>query len=255
MNSFGCKKEINDRRDYKAKIVSSIQYPKIFTLSMPQVKNQGIVSSCVAHSLATFLEKYFSYDFSVGFIYGYRPTGYSQEEGMYPREALKTLQKIGDVKKNIFDYNKEVPMITKMVEERISELKEQAKDFKIQSYARIYTVEEIKKCLFSGTPVPASIPVYNDLEMDDCFILKQKENPTGYHMIIICGWNEKGFIFQNSWGQYWGDNGKAIIPYDYPIDSAWAISMENNDIETYQTLWQKIYKMILKLINSFRKDK
>jgi hypothetical protein len=32
------------------------------------------------------------------------------------------------------------------------------------------------------------------------------------HAIIIIGWDEDGFIIQNSWGKGWGNNGRKTIP-------------------------------------------
>lgn len=253
---YGSKKEIPDKRDYKlkSKIVSAPKFPEKWELNLSEPKDQGIVNSCVAHSLATFLEKFNNDKMSVGFIYGYRPSTYSQDQGMYPREALKTLQKVGDVPYKNFEHNKEMKEIKDLVDNEIDKLKPIAENYKINSYARIYTEEEIKKCLLQSTPVPVSIPVYNDLAYDNTFIIKEPEGKLqGYHMILICGYNEKGYIFQNSWGKYWADKGKAILPYDYPIDSAWAISTEDNYIDTYQTIWQKILKFIINILQKIKK--
>lgn len=255
---YGCKKEIIDKRDYKMKVCTTHKipyYPEKYEIKMPKVKDQGIVNSCVAHSLSTFLEESYideNKTFSTGFIYGYRPLGYSQEEGMYPREAIKTLYKIGDVEEDKFSHNKEIPEIKKLVEANIETLKPLADDYKIKSYARIYTIDEIKKCLYNNCPVPISIPVKNNLRVDKNNIIQNKGNIEGYHMVILYGWNDKGFLLQNSWGKDWGIDGRAILPYDYEIDSAWAISTENNNIDTYQTILQQIYRFILKIINLFK---
>lgn len=256
---YGCKKEIEDKRDYKS-YVSNIKQsllPTEYTISMPEVKDQGIVNSCVAHSLATFLEechKEENLKFSVGFIYGYRPINYDQNEGMYPREALKTITKIGDVTKDLFDHNKEIPEIKQLVDNDIKNLKEQAANYKVNSYSRIYTTYEIKNCIFNDTPVPISIPVYNDLMYDkDTFIIQGPSGSIeGYHMIIIYGYNEKGWLIQNSWGKDWANSGTAILPYDYPIDSAWAIDTNYNNVITYQTIWQKLYSLYIKIINKLK---
>lgn len=250
---YGCKKEIKDRRDYKAKLVSSVEFPEEFRLDMPKVKNQGMVNSCVAHSLSTFLERYFNDDFSVGFIYGYRPEGYSQDEGMYPREALKTLQKVGDVKNNIFDYNEEVPKIIQMVNEKKDYLIDKAQDFKIESYARIYSVNEIKKCIYSGTPVPISIPIYDGMRLDENGTILEGKEIDGYHMMIACGWDKNGILLQNSWGKNVGITGFVRLPFFYKIDSAWAISMKNNKIETKVPFLTKITKILKKITNFLKK--
>ena len=256
---YGCKKEIKDKRDYKATVCSakSDSFPKEYEISIPIIKDQGIVNSCVAHSLASFLEETYKQDnmqFSTGFIYGYRPAGYSQDEGMYPREAIKTLLKVGDVPKDKFDHNKEMPEIKKLVDKEFENLKVLADIYKINSYARIYTQSEIKKILYNDVTVPISIPVYNDLAYDkDTFIIQEPSgNCEGYHMMLLVGWNERGYIVQNSWGLYWGDNGRAILPYDYPIDSAWAIDTDDNYVYTYTTIWQKLYAFIIRMINRLK---
>ena len=170
---YGCKKEIDDKRDYKSYIYSakSTTMPDKYEIKMPDVKDQSIINSCVAHSLATFLEETYKQQnikFSTGFIYGYRPDGYDQGEGMYPREALKTLLKVGDVPKQNFDYNKEMPEIKRLVDENFKILSELADLYKIQSYSRIYTTNEIKKCIYNDIAVPISIPVYNDMKCPKC---------------------------------------------------------------------------------------
>ena len=256
---YGCKKEIEDKRDYKASVCSTKSdiYPKQYEITIPSVKDQGIVNSCVAHSLASFLEETYKENyiqFSTGFIYGYRPDDYSQDEGMYPRQAINTLLKIGDVPKDRFDYNKEMPEIKELVNKNLNKLKDIAEIYKIKSYARIYTQAEIKKILYNDVTVPISVPVYNNLQYDkDTFVIQEPSgNCEGYHMMLLVGWNEKGYIVQNSWGLYWGDNGRAVLPYDYPIDSAWAISTDTNAVTTYTTFWQKVYSFFIKVINRLK---
>lgn len=257
---YGCNKEIKDKRDYKSYICNAKQteLPKQYKIEMPNVKDQGIVNSCVAHCLSTFMEETYKLDkieFSTGFIYGYRPFGYSQEEGMYPRQALKTLLKVGDVPKINFDHNKEMPEIKKLVDKNLTELTSIANKYKIDSYSRIYTENEIKKCIYNDIAVPISIPVYNDLDYNNItFKIKMPSgNIEGYHAVIIYGYNEDGWLIQNSWGKGWADKGKAILPYDYPIDTAWAIDTAGNNLVTYQTIWQKIYVLILRIIDIFKK--
>ena len=252
---YGCKKEIDDKRDYKSYIYSgkTNELPDKYEIVMPKVKDQGIVNSCVAHSLSTFLEETYkqnNIEFSVGFIYGYRPDSYDQGEGMYPREALKTLLKVGDVPKDKFNHNKEMKEIKRLVDENLTTLLPVAELYKIDSYSRIYTETEIKKCIFNDIPVPISIPVYNDLAYNnETFIIDEPNGKlNGYHMMIIYGYNESGWLIQNSWGEYWGNKGRAILPYNYPLDTAWAIDTANNNVITYTTIWQKILTFLLKII-------
>lgn len=256
---YGCLKEKSDKRDYKyiSKTTKGQLFPENFKLELTDIKDQGIVNSCVAHVLSSFLESNYIDEkrkFSTGFIYGYRPFGYSQEQGMYPRQAIKTLKNIGDVEYKDFEHNKEMDEIKKLVDNDIEKLKALASEFKIQSYARIYQENEIKNCLLQGTPVPISIPVYDNIELDNHNIIQITDKEiSGYHMLLIYGWNELGYLIQNSWGKDWGDNGTAILPYEYEIDSAWAISTYENNVLTYQSLWQKIYNVIYNFIKKLFK--
>ena len=256
---YGAKKEVDDKRDYKSYIYSAKTevLPDEYEITMPKVKDQGIVNSCVAHSLATFLEETYkqkNIEFSTGFIYGYRPDGYDQGEGMYPREALKTILKVGDVPRVNFNHNKEMPEIKQLLDKQFDNLKEIADVYKIQSYSRIYTENEIKKCIFNDITVPISIPVYNDMKYDKKYIIEMPNGKcNGYHAIIIYGYNKDGWLIQNSWGKDWANNGRAILPFDYPIDTAWAIDTVENNVITYTTIWQKLYVLILKIITRLLK--
>ena len=257
---LGCKKEVADKRDYKAYVclTKPTGFPKSYEIDIPEVKDQGFVNSCVAHSLASFLEETYkdggNLKFSTGFIYGYRPVGYSQDQGMFPRQAIKTLLHVGDVPREKFDFNEEMPDIKYKVESKFEELKDIAEIYKIHSYARIYDKYEIMRVLYGDVTVPISIPVYNYLDYDkQTYVVKMPEGECqGYHMMLIVGWNEKGYIVQNSWGESWGNKGRIILPYDYPLDSAWAISTDSNSVYTYTTMWQKLYTLILALINRLK---
>jgi hypothetical protein len=41
------------------------------------------------------------------------------------------------------------------------------------------------------------------------------------HAFVLVGYNEIGFLIQNSWGEAWGDGGFATLPYDDWLDSSW----------------------------------
>ena len=46
------------------------------------------------------------------------------------------------------------------------------------------------------------------------YILKPKGRSLGGHAVLLCGYDETGFIVQNQWGINWGAKGFCIIPYD-----------------------------------------
>ena len=109
IESFGAIFSPKDVRDYRISLsVNSENFPETFELTMPNVKNQGTVGSCVAHGLAVVVE-YFSRlqgdetkDMSVGYIYGNRTTSNHYGTGMIVRDALAALAESGDVVQSLF---------------------------------------------------------------------------------------------------------------------------------------------------------
>ena len=41
--------------------------------------------------------------------------------------------------------------------------------------------------------------------------------------MVIYGWNEIGWKVQNSWGPFWGNKGRVVIPYNVNIREIWGI--------------------------------
>ena len=249
-----------DLRDFRvSSSAENVQLPANYMLEPKRIKDQGNVNSCVAHSLSSMLENKWKKDFSVGFIYGYRPEGYYQGEGMYPRDALKTLQKIGDVKEEDFPYNEEMQEIKHKVDNSFSLLEAQADDYKISAYARLESINEIKSWLYTkGIAVPVAIPT-EKLELDENnIILIPKVYPNYGHELLIIGWDECGFIVQNSWGDHWGESGLATLPYEYKIQEAWGVTLtefqKENDIKkpSFNIIRKIIMTIIRILIKTFK---
>lgn len=225
---YGALESPKDLRDFRvSSTITNVTLPEEFNLTSTSIKNQGMVNSCVAHALSSMLEKKYKDVFSTGWIYGFRPEGYYQGEGMYPREALKTLQKQGAVKQQDFPYNIEMIEAKTKVDDNITLLEAQAEDYKISAYARLYSENEIKSWLYTKEiPIPISIATDN-LQLDNNNIIKiPKVYPNSGHEMMIIGWNKTGYIIQNSWGEDWGDKGTAILPYEYTIREAWGVTLD-----------------------------
>lgn len=101
---LGAKPSPPDERDFPITKLTPIKYtfPEEFILPYNhEIKNQGQINSCVAHSLAycrEIVEEQQSGTFkkvSAGFIYGNRADSDYQGEGWHPREALSHLLEDG----------------------------------------------------------------------------------------------------------------------------------------------------------------
>ena len=119
--AFGAPLAPNDARDYKAKLgkdAEKKEYPKEFDLFSGlniKIKNQMSTGSCVAHAVSTAIEYFHkkqeneNAEMSTGYIYGNRDYTAWLGEGLYTRDALKTVSKCGDAFWQDMPNNLEVP--------------------------------------------------------------------------------------------------------------------------------------------------
>lgn len=253
---YGCIKSSRDIRNYKIAKGTIIELPKEYNIGHSHIKNQGNVGSCVAHSVSEMLEAQDNNNYSTGWIYGYRPDDYYQGRGMYISEAIKTVHKCGYIKNELFDYNVEMLEAKNLVDKNLDKLLNEANKNKIASYAVLETIDDIKQAIYqSKTPVIMGIDIdKNGLKLDENFVAQIPTEPDGGHAVVCYGWNEVGFLIQNSWGEDWGDHGTFILPYEYPLFEAWVFSYQNENeiIEKPKVFWlRELIMFIIKIIKKY----
>lgn len=176
------------------------------------------------------------------------------------REALKTLQQVGSVENKDFNYNIEMVEAKHKVDENLTLLEALANECKIQSYARLFSDEEIKSWIYTKqVPVPISIGTDN-IKLDSNNIIQiPKDTPRCGHAMLLIGWNEFGYIVQNSWRKrmaemkvrlYYLTNMKleklgGILFDSNPSDS---VSIEKPKLFILRKALMSIVKFLLKLI-------
>lgn len=228
-----------DVRDYKLAVKSeTFEFPKRFQLDTPRIKNQGAVGSCVAHSIAEVIEyhnkKQEATDviMSIGFIYGNRRNTSYKKEGMYVRKALANACQYGDVAKSDFPFsdkdNVEVPQAIELFESCFEVVKADARPNRISTYFKLTSVDDIKYALMNFGPVIFAVDWREGAYVDDnnVLYLDTKKKKVGGHCMIIYGWNERGWLIQNSWGSYWGKSGRAVLPFYTKLSEAWGVTDE-----------------------------
>lgn len=190
-----------------------IDLPKFFELNMRSfcdIKNQKLVSSCVAFacSIVAECEQYKRIqkkeEISTGNTYGSEACrkGYLGP-GMYLDDTLNGLTKIGFVPNIFFNVNIEMPRVYNMLKNR-TDLIEQGQLLKPTGYASLMNgrtsqdnIQSMKEAIYTYQ-CPLVMVSYDFFKEPHC--------------VVLTGWNEKNeFKYQNSWGI---EDGEGFIPYD-----------------------------------------
>ena len=251
-----------DARDYKIKADS--EFPEEFELPYKvSVKNQGSKPTCVAHALSSLVEYHNLIEtgkyrkFSTEFIYGTRDIGYYIGDGMVIRDALKTVQKYGDCYYADCPGNHDTANAMKNINEKVEEYRDLAYPHRIGSYYRVKTPEEIKTALMNHGPVVISMTCKDNAYIaDDIYCYPQDAENSGRHCVLVVGWNENGWIIQNSWGALYAGDGYFTLPFDFKINEAWGTTDQKDDCsllkrKTRNKFMNKVYEIINRIVNWF----
>jgi C1A family cysteine protease len=225
--SLNVRQPTQDNRDYIYEDIRNINTSNNNTCDyrdqLLPVRNQGTQGTCYAQSAACvkeWQERKHSSDssyFSPQFIYNHRNywnndkqdgDDINEDYGMQGRDVMKILTKYGVCKEDIYPYGTLERMND--IDTNIIEL---AKKNVIKKYAKINTIEGLKKALIENGPCLIALPVYNYSQQmwikdhDDSIFL-------GGHAMCVVGYNMNSFIIRNSWGENWGDNGYTYYKFD-----------------------------------------
>lgn len=244
---LGAKFSKKDVRDYKLKFTASnVSLPESYECpDMPEAINQEDVCSCVAHALAIVVEWHSKRQgdsnerFSTAYIYGNRMNTYFTGAGMVTRDAVGAVKKWGTCEKKYLPKNLEVPEAIEYFKDNFDTVFENAYPFRFTSYAALGSDENTKISIMKYGPVIMAMNWYNDIYLDKNNVLhttQERSNITGGHCMVIYGWNETGWLVQNSWGKGWGKNGRCVIPYDIVIREKYQVIDEYSENEQKQRI-------------------
>ena len=136
------------------------------------------------------------------FVYNFRQNQGSS--GMYLRDVMKILHKRGICRESEYPYGSTEPPCPFVTEN--------AKNYVIQSYAKVHTIDGLKKALISNGPCIIAFPLYNK-GMRMWIPTEKGQHRRGGHAMTVVGYNSQGFIIRNSWSKHWGDKGYCTYPY------------------------------------------
>ena len=176
---------------------------------MLPVRDQGSQGSCAAMAGAAMKEWQESVDVALSeymspqFIYNNRED--VNIEGMYMRDLMSILLKLGDCRELTYAYG----TLSKIPTAAFAE----ALKYVIKGYAAVNTVAELKTALYLHGPCIMAVPVYNF--GDRMWVKGPGEYLLGGHGLCVVGYddNAQHFIIRNSWADEWGDNGYCYFPY------------------------------------------
>lgn len=242
IEAFGAIESKIDVRDYQIACAAApnVELPEVFELNMRAVKNQLAVNSCVAHALAAVVE-YFNFmqektdtTMSTEFIYGNRINHTYTDQGMITRDALENLRKYGTCPNSSMPGNIEVPEAIRRFNQNALGVIPVAYPNRITNYCSLYKKNDMKLWLMTKGPIVFSVKWYENywLTVNNELHFDEKSEPSGGHCMVIYGWNKEGWLFQNSWGNTWGNGGRAVYPYDAVIREAWGV--EDTCYSTYK---------------------
>lgn len=238
------KETASDPRDYKiARFVPKADMidKKEFCLDLPETLDitldQTRYEACVgfAYSLAisvlTYQKTHKWINFDPFMIYGTRDPGEYTGKGMFIRTAGNTVYKEGAYLKRDFGIEQEMPQLRNTVNDfkkNNPDLVEYAKTFRVEGYAWVNSVDEIKSALLHGMPVAATYEVYGSmLNPDKTGYVRypQKGNYRGDHCMLIVGWtSDDHWIVLNSWGSDRNGAGALYIDFREIIGQAMSLS-------------------------------
>lgn len=264
MINYGALLSKTDLRDYKVKAKGTIEVTEFELDNLPTVKNQSSVSSCVAHSTSSILEWFNrketneTYKLSTGFIYGMQGVAFNRlDSGMYLRDACKIIQQYGDCSNDTISFNIEMPECYERLSKCLTEdIYKEAFIFKVKSYEKCSKDKDVKYALMQNSPVLISVKWYDKYKFTDGNVINfDKKSDYGNHAVMVYGFNEKGWLCQNSWGKNWGKDGRFILPYEHGFREAWSfIDAENSSVykPKRNSILDMLYKMLNGTINFFK---
>lgn len=218
-----------DARDALGEMfITPKKLPASFQLKrLPNVKNQGQKYSCVGQTMARWIEyandkeNDIHYN-SARYIYAYCKLldGQPSLQGTFFRVALDVAKDKGDATTNEWGDFTTLPDAD-YIARPSAEADRSAIPFRINNYVTTTNIDVVKQYILDN-----ELPVLMGINGNNtCWSNQVVKNnnytltePTGSllgHAVLCVGWNEQGLIFENSWGEGWGDAGRCLCPYNY----------------------------------------
>lgn len=219
--------------DRKKQIYTRVYKGKVYCATVPNsilvTRRNGkvlISGNCVAFASVVGVKEYQDkreYNrlilLSPRYLYYFckRFDGQPDQEGTYPRIAMKVLAKYGVAEESCWPYKpfqKDPPCAI---------ASRQAKRYRIKAYGRLGSIAEMRRSLAINGPFLAGVKVFKCWFSKEVLksglipMPKKNEETIGGHALCIIGFDDTKqiFKFKNSWGRGWADKGYGYLSYSY----------------------------------------
>lgn len=176
-------------------------------------RDQGTRGTCAAFAGAHIKEIHnkrsngSSTRLSPEFLYANRAN--TPGKGMYGRNVFQILNQFGVCDEAAYPYQKSDTASPKLSSKEYM----QAGKNRIAGFARVTSVDGLKRALLECGPCYLQLPLYK-ARPEFWRARDESEKPRGGHALCVIGYNDIGFVLVNSWGKDWNGNGQCVLLYD-----------------------------------------
>jgi len=235
-------------------VIQDLPISKDLRIHAGAVEDQLRTNSCVANATVSALEILLNkakapLDLSRLFVYWNCRVNYQNlrgvDEGAYLIDGFKSCYTFGVPEETQWLFNP-----SEVNTQPPNSVFQSAEAHKVQKYTKVGSyvgvdrsaaIDQTKAALAMGYPVIIAMRVHPDifgikgtLDSPSCkynTLVNSFDEYVGGHAMCLVGYNENGFIVENSWGTSWGDQGFGIIGYEVMNQAcfeAWTCTKFNN---------------------------
>jgi C1A family cysteine protease len=221
----GCVPSKEDKRDYVLGVPQTTNViPDQHVIPMPPIRNQGSLQSCTAFGAIACVESILQNIYPNKFVelselYAYYHARkdvfktFPSDSGAPIRDALQAIKDFGIAPEVACAYQENASYVPHGVAEAFAQF------YKINTYARVLSTDDIIAAIASGKPVVCGIWIKEDFYQMTPFSYQYHMTGTknyGGHCVCIYGYDKttKTFAIRNSWGPAWGNNGNFLMDID-----------------------------------------